>query len=588
MAFDGFMVSALIRELKNTLAGGRINKISQPEADEIILTVKNYDTYRLDISVSASLPLVRLTGENKPSPLTAPAFCMLLRKHLTSARILDIDQPGLERVIRIKLEHLDELGDQKTKWLMIELMGKHSNIIFTDEAMKVIDSIKRIPSSVSSVREVLPGRDYFIPKTTDKLEAAETDLTGFGKAVKEKNTEVHRALYTSFTGFSPLISTEICSLAGVSPDKNTDVLTPADLESLYEITKSFTEKAADGSFSPCMILKNGSACEYSCFALTSFTGEDYECRSYESISELLSDFYSSKEKQSRISQKSQTLKKLLSNAIERASKKYDLQLAQQKSTEKRDKYKVYGELISAYGYGVAEGSKSMTCINYYDNKEITIPLDDTIPVMANAKRYFDRYSKLKRTHEACTGQIKATEEELYHLKSIQNSLDMAGDEADLVQIRRELEEFGYAKRSGLKGSVGKDKKKASSGKLLPLHYVTPEGYDIYVGRNNYQNDELTFKFANGGDWWFHSKTIPGSHVILKSKGEEIPDRVFEYAAQAAAYYSSDKTGGKVEIDYLERKNVKKPAGAKPGFVVYYTNYSMVASATLDGLTPADN
>ncbi len=624
MAFDGFVVSELVYELGEKLVGGRINKISQPEKDEILLTIKNYDTYKLDISVSASLPLVRLVDENKPAPLTAPAFCMLLRKHLTSARILSIDQPEMERVIRLHFEHLDEMGDVRQKWLMVELMGKHSNIIFTDEEFNVIDAIKRVPASVSSVREVLPGRDYFIPKTTGKCDVRSLEIAGFSEALKAKSFEVQKALYSAFTGFSPLISTEICMLSGIDASKNTSELSDKDIDSLFEICRHFTELAAKGEYSPTIVFKDEAAVEYSCFSLRSYPSPEYRFETFSDMSSLLGSFYSIKEKQSRIAQKSQALRKSLGNAIERAAKKLDLQETQLRSTEKRDKYKVYGELITSYGYGVPEGSKEMNCINFYDGKEITIPLDDTIPVMANAKRYFDRYAKLKRTYEAVTEQLAATKEELYHLQSIQNSMDMADNESDLAQIRRELEEFGYAKRSGAsfragskgnaksgyngknsssgkasgynssgknnsntgygKGNSGNGKgSKGSSGKSLPLHYRTPEGYDIYVGKNNYQNDELSFKFANGSDWWFHSKTIPGSHVILKNKGEEIPDRVFEYAASCAAYYSSDKTGGKVEIDYLERKNLKKPNGAKPGFVVYYTNYSMVAEATLKGL-----
>ena len=590
MAFDGFTVSELAKELNEKLSGGRINKISQPEKDELIITVKNYDSYRFDISVSPSLPLVRLSDENKTAPLAAPAFCMLLRKHIGSAKILGIDQPGHERVLRLHLEHLDEMGDIRQKWLMIELMGKHSNIIFTDENYKVIDSIKRIPSSISSVREVLPGRDYFIPKTDDKLEATGLTLAEFSEALKAKCTDIHRSLYYSFTGFSPLLSAEICFRAGVEPSANTQILSEGDFESLYEITRLFLDADSSGNYSPNIVYNGTTAVEYSCFELKSYEKEGFSSENYKDMSALLGSFYSMKEKQTRISQKSQALRKSLSNAIERASKKLDLQLTQLKSTEKRDKYKVYGELVSTYGYSVPEGSKSMSCVNYYDGKEITIPLDDTVPVMANAKRYFDRYAKLKRTYEAVTTQLESTKAELYHLQSIQNSMEMAETDDDLNQIRRELEEFGYVKRSsvvkngGKPGSAKSQKSAKSSSKSLPLHYRTPEGYDIYVGRNNYQNDELSFKLSNGSDWWFHSKTIPGSHVILKNKGEEIPDKVFEYAASVAAYYCSDRSGGKVEIDYLERRNLKKPAGAKPGFVVYYTNFSMVAAPTLDGLT----
>ena len=249
---------------------------------------------------------------------------------------------------------------------------------------------------------------------------------------------------------------------------------------------------------------------------------------------------------------------------------------------KRDKFKVYGELITTYGYEAKPGDKSLTCINYYDDKEITIPFDETKTAMENAKKYFDKYNKLKRTFEAVTVQMAETKEEIEHLESISNALDIALHEDDLVSLKEELVQFGYMKR---KNTSGKGKK-AKSGKVVnkPLHYVSSDGFHIYVGKNNFQNDELTFKFAVGNDWWFHAKGIAGSHVVVKTNGEELPDRTYEEAGQLAAYYSKGKEMDKVEIDYTEKKNVKKPNGSKPGFVVYYTNYSLMARPDISGLT----
>jgi predicted ribosome quality control (RQC) complex YloA/Tae2 family protein len=581
MAFDGFVISNLVYDMKSKLIGGRITKISQPEKDEIILTIKNYNNFKLDISVSASLPLMYFTEETKAAPLTAPGFCMLLRKHLNSARILDVIQPDMERVIQIKIEHLDEMGDLKIKWLMIEIMGKHSNIIFTDDNMKIVDSIKHISLMVSSVREVLPGRDYFIPKTTDKVDLRAVSKDTFVSTIRSKNGSISKGIYSSYTGFSPLIANEICFRSGIAPDANIEEVTDNELEGAYAIGEMLLDKANKGEFSPVIILKDDLPIEFSCFELKLYDSPEYTTVKYESISQVLSEYYSLKDKVSRIRTKSALLRKTVSNAIERVSHKYDLQQKQIESTMKRDKYKIYGELITTYGYSVEEGSKSMTCLNYYDNQEITIPLDATIPVMANAKKYFDRYAKLKRTNEAATEQLAQSKEELDHLLSIQNSLDIALQESDLVEIRRELADFGYIKKSGF----SKDKKdKRMSKKSAPLHYLTPEGFHIYVGKNNYQNDELTFKVANGNDWWFHAKKAPGSHVILKTEGKEVPDSVFEYAASLAAFYSSLKDSQKVEIDYLQRKNVKKPNAGKPGFVVYYTNYSMIAGTDISKLT----
>jgi predicted ribosome quality control (RQC) complex YloA/Tae2 family protein len=278
-------------------------------------------------------------------------------------------------------------------------------------------------------------------------------------------------------------------------------------------------------------------------------------------------------------QKSADLRKIVSTCIERTSKKYDLQLKQLKDTEDRDKYKVYGELINTYGYSVEPGAKSFTALNYYTNEEIEIPLDSTISVLDNSKKYFARYNKLKRTYEALEKLTVETKEELEYLQSVQTFLDMTMDENALLQLKEELTMCGYIKgRYGKKG----DKKTVKS---KPYHYISSDGFHMYVGKNNIQNDELTFKFANGGDMWFHAKKMPGSHVIVRLEGaEELPDRTYEEAARLAAYYSSGRDNPKVEIDYTERRNLKKPAGAKPGYVIYHTNYSMVAEPSILGIS----
>ena len=328
-----------------------------------------------------------------------------------------------------------------------------------------------------------------------------------------------------------------------------------------------------GSYAPAIIYENGIPREYSVIPVTMYPSA--EQKSFDSVSALLESYYAEKNEVTRIRQKSADLRKIVQTALERTVKKYDLQLAQMKDTEKKDKYRIWGELITAYGYNVPEGSKSMEALNYYDNQQITIPLDPTITPMENAKKYFDKYAKLKRTYEALSKLTVEVKDEIDHLESIATSLDIAKQEEDLLEIKEELIESGYIKRKG-----GSKKVKFTS---KPFHYLSSDGFHIYVGKNNYQNDELTFKFANGGDWWFHAKGIPGSHVVLKTEGNEVPDRAFEEAAALAAFYSKGKQQDKVEIDYLQRKNVKKPAGAKPGFVVYYTNYSMMIGTDISGL-----
>lgn len=585
MAFDGIVIANLAKELNELLSGGRIQKVAQPEKDELILTIKQYDTYKLFLSADASLPLVYITESTKPNPLTAPNFCMLLRKHFNSARIVSVTQPGLERSLDITIEHLDEIGDLKVKHLIIEIMGKHSNIILCDESYTIVDSIKHISGFVSSVREVLPGRRYFLPQTVEKanpLFLTEEELKQF---VLTKPLPLAKALYTGLTGISPVMAEELCHRAGLSSEFPANTLSEDFGIHLYKVIQRFTEDITGGNFSPCIIFKDDAPVEFSSLPLTCYSehpSEAMEIQHFDRISTVLEEYYAKKNQITRIRQKSSDLRRIVSTAIEREAKKYDLQSKQLKDTEKRENYKVYGELITAYGYGVETGAKSMEALNYYTNENITIPLDETITPMENAKKYFEKYNKLKRTYEALTVHIRETKEALDYMESVRLSLDLALTEDDLNAIKEELIESGYLRRH-----IEKGKKKPQKIKLCntPLHYLSSDGYHIYVGKNNLQNEELTFRFATNADWWFHAKGIPGSHVILKNHSveTEIPDRAYEEAAALAAYYSKGRDNDKVEIDYIEKKQVKKPAGGKPGFVVYYTNYSMMATPDISSL-----
>lgn len=581
MAFDGIVISNLAKELSDHLVGGRINKIAQPEKDALLLTIKaNSGQERLFISANASLPLVYLTDTNKPSPMVAPNFCMLLRKHLNSARIISITQPQLERIIKIEIEHLNELGDLCTKYLIIEIMGKHSNIIFVDDQNMIIDSIKHISGFVSSVREVLPGREYFIPQTQEKADPNTITEEDFIPAIFQKPLPLNKAIYTSLIGFSPLMANELCVRSSLDASLPTSAFSEMEQIHLYRNFERLMEDVTSGNFAPNIIYKDQKPVEYASVVLSSYEG--YETQNYETISRLLETYYAQKDLYSRMQQKSVDLRKIISNSLERSTKKYDLQLRQLKDTEKRDKYKVYGELINTYGYNVDEGAKSMTCLNYYTNEEITIPLDPTLSAIENGKKFFAKYNKLKRTFEALSVQTKETQDEIAHLESISSALDIATSNEDLSQIKEELIQFGYLKR---RGPVGKKKKQLSS---KPMHFISSDGFHMYVGKNNFQNDELTFKFATGNDWWFHAKGIAGSHVVVKTEGNELPDRTFEEAGRLAGHFSKGSGQDKVEIDYTEKKNVKKPSGGKPGFVVYYTNYSLMISPDISGITEVND
>ena len=525
--------------------------------------------------------------------MTAPGFCMLLRKHLGGGRIVAVTQPSLERILHFHIEHLDEMGDLCRKTLIVELMGKHSNLIFCKEDGMILDSIKHVSLAVSSVREVLPGRTYFIPHTQDKLDPLTVAPVEMVSAICDKPAPLSKAIYTTLTGFSPVMAEELCHRASVESARPAGALTAPEREMLSHQLLRLMETVKDGDFEPRIYYRNAGSVstdttfsqfgqslepvEFSAVPLTMY--EEMNAQPFESVSALLESYYATKNTLTRIRQKSSDLRRIVQTALERSRKKYDLQSRQLADTEKREKYKIWGELIHTYGYGVPEGAKSMQALNYYTNEEVSIPLDPTLSAQENAKKYFDKYGKLKRTFEAVTTLLAETKSEVEHLESVQTALDMALSEEDLVQIKEELVESGYIRRK-----IGGKKVKITS---KPYHYVSSDGFDIYVGKNNFQNDELTFQFATGNDWWFHAKGAPGSHVIVKANSRELPDRTFEEAGRLAAYYSKNRGGDKVEIDYVQKKQVKKPGGAKPGFVVYYTNYSLMIDSDISGIRQVD-
>lgn len=574
MAFDGIVVANLALELRNELLNGRIAKIAQPEADELLLTIKApAGQRRLYLSASASLPLIYLTETNKPSPMTAPNFCMLLRKHIANGRIVDIFQPKMERIIHFTIEHLDEMGDLCRKDLIVEIMGKHSNIIFCTEDGTVIDSIKHVSAQVSSVREILPGRTYFIPDTMEKADPLTVTGKEFSAVLSARPVPLSKAIYTSFTGISPVTAEEICYITGIDP-----VLPPRELSDdvmlhLYNQFSLYFDGVRQGKFTPSIYYQGKEPKEFSALPLSHFT--EYSCTIFDSISKVLETYYATKNTIIRIRQKSTDLRHIVQTALERNRKKYDLQSKQLRDTENRGKYKVYGELINVYGYDLEKGAKKLEALNYYTNEMISIPLDDTMTPQENAQRYFNKYNKQKRTFEALSKLIEETSDDIRYLESVQTALDIARSEEDLAQIKDELIDAGYMKRRFTKKKI--------KVKNQPLHYISSDGYHIYVGKNNFQNEDLTFNFAAGNDWWFHAKQAPGSHVIVKSNGDELPDRTFEEAGKLAAYYSSMRGTDKVEIDYVEKKHVKKPKGGKPGFVVYYTNYSLVIDSDISDI-----
>lgn len=594
MAFDGLFLSALVSEFKTTISGGKISKIVQSEKDEIQLTIKKEkQQFFLHLSANPSIPLVYLSDKGKTAPLTAPNFCMALRKHIGNGLIQDITQAsrnlpeqGLERVLLLHISHRDELGDIGIKYLSIEIMGKYSNIILLKEDFTILDAIKRISSVQSSVREVLPGRKYFIPDQFKKenllcfpLESLQTFLEN----KKNPNTErdsgmenISNLLFQSFSGLSPLSAREISLDAGLPQDQKLDCMSSLDYEKLSDAIFRLRKRIREGDFTPQILYENGKSFDFSAIPVRQYSGNPaFHVEIFHSPSELLTFYYGGKEKEDRVRQKSADLKKQCSTLLERVSKKLSLQEKQLKDTEKKERFRIFGELLTTYGYSLKGGEKELICENYYNGQEEHIPLEESLSPIENAKKYFDKYDKAKRTERNLSTQVKESKNTLEHLQSIVNSLATAENAEDLDDIRREMGEYGY-----MKPISQKKKKERKENKSSPRIFRSSDGYLIYVGKNNYQNEIVSFQIAEGRDFWFHVKGSAGSHVIAKTEGkslEELPDRLFEEAAELAAYFSSEKESAKVEVDYTERKNLKKVVGGAPGFVIYHQNYSILVT-----------
>lgn len=592
MAYDGFMVSASVKEFRKYLCGGKLSKIIQPERDEIQLLIRRQkESFRLQISVNPSLPLCCITEEGKPAPAIAPGFCMSLRKQIGNGTIVSIHQPGkslseegLERIIVLEIECFDELGDRVRRYLVTELMGKYSNLILLREDLTILDAIRRISASQSSVREVLPNRSYFIPSQAGKENPLSLTENRLSELLLREELPLYQALYRSLTGFSPLSSQELCFRADLDPDLPASEQGKEKLSLLYQKLREALTQAPD----PCLLYqgrgRDSEAKDFSALYLFSYEGrasdpekdpapgeESFRLERVESVSALIRRFYSEKDRQSRIRQKSGDLRKLLTTLLERSAKKLSLQEKQLKDTEGRERYRVYGELLHTYGYSLKGGETELRCENFYDGKEISVPLRSDLTASENAQRYFEKYDKQKRTEQKLSAQLQESRNELLHLQSILSALELSEGEAELQEIRQEMEDYGF-----LRKSPGK-KKLRESEKAKPLRFLSSDGYELYVGRNNYQNEKLSFQLADGGDLWFHVKNSPGSHVIARTGGkplEELPDRLFLEAASLAAFYSSRRKEQKVEVDYTFRKELKRVPGAAPGFVIYHSNYSL--------------
>lgn len=572
MALDGISVAAITEELNNGLSGSRVDKIQQTESDELLISFYGGSGggRKLRLTANSQVARVCFTQDKKKSPETAPLFCMLLRKHLSGARFKCAFQPDFERVIKIMFEGTNEFGDLCEKTLIAELMGRHSNIILVDESGKIVDSIKHIDFSVSSVRQVLPGLLYENPPSQRKANILTISLNEIVEILNSQDGSMRadKAILDTFSGISPLISREIVYRAFGETDIYLEQLDYSKILDLSQCTFEMFKKVQNKEFSPCYLIRKDTDKPFEFSAVEILQYEDAADVVLQSdMSEAAETFYREKDKKERLSRKSAHLVKLVGNNIDRCAKKLITQRAELQDTENMEKYKRYAELITANLYALKDGEKQAVVVDYYDEEmpEITIVLDERLSPANNAQKYFKKYNKAKTAAEELTKQIKKAEKELLYLESVEEELKKAETEEDLSEIADELSEQGYLKRPT-------DKRKKKKEVSRPLEFVTDEGFVILVGKNNKQNDFLTLKMAKNSDMWFHTKDIHGSHVILRYEyGKEFTDDSIVAAAKHAAKYSKASESANVPVDYTLVKYVKKPSGAAPGMVIYTNN-----------------
>ncbi len=565
MPFDGIVVKCIVNELSEVLTGGRIEKIFQPESDEIIINIRAKGrNLKLLLSANPSYPRIHLTDSSKDNPLAPPVFCMLLRKHLSGGKITGIEFHNFERIVTITAESVNELGDLTEKRLIIEIMGRHSNIILLNADGKILDSIKHIDSEVNRVREIMPGRAYISPPPQDKTNPETLDLDKFiaeSKAVSGSGVEKH--LLNSIKGFSPLLCKEVCFLAGIDGSKPFSSLSGAEIDSLLKALKEVIEKISGCLFNPCIIFDtrlNNKPLDFHCLPIQQFPGTKH----FPSMSNVLDLFYLEKDRIERSKQKKSDVLKVLNNNLDRCNKKLALQFDKLREVADRDKLKLFGELITANIYCMEKNVKKVSLLNYYsENSEyLDIPLDENLSPQENAQRYFKQYSKAKSAFISTNKQLEENQREMQYLEGVLQLLENCSTVQEIDEVRHELMEQGYLSSKGLKNK-NKNIKPSS-----PLHFKSSDGYDILVGKNNRQNDLLTLKQSSFNDIWLHTRNIPGSHTIIKNQQKEIPNSTLLEAALIAAYHSKAKLSSGVPVDYTQVKNVKKPPGSKPGMVTY--------------------
>ncbi len=564
MPLDAICLGAVVAEIRPQLVGNRIEKIQQPSRDQIILVLRG--SRRLLLNAGANQPRIHMTSQLRDNPAQPPMFCMLLRKYIGNGRIVEVEQTPLERVVTLTIDAMDELGEMSRYRLVLECMGRHSNLILVAPDGHVIDCMRRVDFEMSQQRQVLPGLFYHLPPTQDKLSplAVEEDAFAHLLSACPEETPLDRWLLDTFTAISPLVARELVYRACGS----TDVRREEENGRLWAAFSAWQYRVNEGQMQAQTLLKGGKLSDFTYIPVQQY-GEYMECRQEENFCSLLDGFYEGREQAERVRQKGQDLLKTVTNARDRVRRKTALQEKEYEQTQDRDKLRICGELITANLYRMERGAAKVTVQNYYEPEcpEMEIRLDVRLSPQENAAKYFKQYNKAKTAERILTEQLQRGREELLYLESVLQQLQQAEAEQDFNDIRAELTDGGYIRSRGKKQPGFQRASK-------PREFRSTNGLRILVGRSNKQNDQLTCKIAGPRDIWLHTQKIHGSHVILCTDGVEADGQSLCEAAMLAAYYSQGRESGKVPVDYTPARYVKKPAGAKPGMVIYTTYQTM--------------
>lgn len=569
MPLDALCLTGLVRELDAALSGAKIDKIHQPGREEVVLALRTatMGNVRLLLSAHPSHPRPQLTQIPRENPDAPPMFCMLLRKHLTGARILGLSQPPLERVVELRLEALDELGDRTERRLVLEAMGRHSNLILLDAEGRIVDCLRRVDSDMSARRQVLPGLFYRLPPAQAKADPTALDRPGLEQLLSAapEQAQADQWLLDTFGGLSPLVCRELAFRAGGSTDARLHQMGPAGRSRLLDALEKLLCQVREGNAVPTLLLREGRPADFTFFPAAQY-GAAMECIPMDSFSALLDRFYETRESLERIRQRGQDLIRSVTSARDRTARKIALQEQELAATRDRERLRQLGDLITANLHAMERGMARLRCDDFYhpDCAQVEVRLDPLLTPQQNAAKYYKDYNKAKTAEGILQQQLEKGRKELHYLNSVLETIALAEGERDLQEIRQELTDTGYLRRAGK--SKGREKRVASK----PMEFRSTTGLRISVGKNNTQNDLLTTKLAFKSDIWLHTQKIHGSHVILWTEGGEADLQSLNEAACLAAWFSQGREGGKVPVDYTPVKYVKKPAGARPGMVVYTT------------------